>query len=80
LRSRFSRKRQASLNVFSGEVREVRQNFRFGHAAGKVLKHICYGYSRSANSRFAAALAGFDGDDLAIIHVAMITKRIQLAR
>ena len=73
-------KRQTGFNIFSREVREVRQNFRFGHAAGKVFEHIRHGHSRSANSRFAAALTRFDGNDLAIIHVAMITKRIHLAR
>jgi hypothetical protein len=73
-------KRQAGLNVFGREVREVRQNLRFAHAAGEVFQHVGYRHPRSTNSRLAAALARFDGDDLAIIHVAMITKPIQLAR
>jgi len=34
----------------------------------------------TAYSRFAATLAGLDGDDLAIIHAGIITKRIHLAR
>ncbi len=75
-----SGKRQAGLNVVSGQVREVRQNFRFGHAAGKVFEHIRYSHSRSSNRGFAASFARFYGDDLAIIQAAMITKRIHLAR
>ncbi len=73
-------KRQAGFNVLSGEVGKVRQNFFFAHAAGKVFEYIRHGHSSSANSWLAAAFARFDGDDLAIIHMAMITKRIQLAR
>ncbi len=52
----------------------------FAHPAGEVLQHVRDGHSGFANSRFAAAFARFDGDDLAIIHEAMITKRIDLAR
>ena len=74
------RKRQTSFDVFGGEVREVRQNFRFAHATGKVFEYIRHGHSRSTNSWLAAAFAGFDGDDLAIIDVVMIAKRIHLAR
>src|SRR6266852_5932424 len=73
-------KRQAGLNVFGCEVREVCQNLRFAHAAGEVFQHISDRHASSANRRFAAALARFDGDDLAIIHVGMITKRTYLAR
>ena len=73
-------KRQAGFNVFGREVREVCQNLRFAHAAGEVFEHVRDRHARSTNSRFAAALARFDGDDLAIIHVGMITKRTYLAR
>src|SRR5712691_6446220 len=73
-------KRQTGLNVFGREVRELRQNLHFAHATREVFQHVGYRHSRSANGRFAAALARFDGDDLAIIHGGMITKPVHLAR
>src|SRR6267142_505270 len=66
--------RQAGLNIFGGEVREVRENLRLAHAAREVFQHVRYRHARSANSRFPAALARFDADDLAVIHGGMITK------
>ena len=73
-------KRQAGFNVFGREVREVCQNLRFTHATGEIFEHVRYRHARAANSRFAAALARLNGDDLAIIHAGMITKRMYLAR
>ena len=71
---------ELGLDLVAEKKREQWRAFRFGHAAGKVFEHIRHSHSRSSNSGFAATLAGFDGDDLAIIHAAMITKQIHLAR
>lgn len=73
-------KRQTGLDIFWREIREVGQNLLFAHAAGEVFQHIRYSHSHSANGRFAATLARFDCDDLAIIHAGMITKPLHLAR
>ena len=77
---RFSGKRQTGLDVFAGEIREVSQDFCFTHAAREVFEDVSHSHSRSTNGWFAAPLSRLDGDDLAIIHEGMITKRIDLAR
>jgi hypothetical protein len=51
-------KSQASFDVFTREVRRVRQNLFFSHAAGKVLKDIRHSHSRSANSWLPLRLPG----------------------
>src|SRR5207245_8682383 len=73
-------KRQTCFDILLREVREVCQNLFFAHATGEVFQHVGHSHSRSSDSRFAATPARFDGDDLAIIHAGMITKRIHLAR
>jgi hypothetical protein len=69
---------QTRLDVLGREIREVRQNLRFTHAAGEIFEHVRYRHSHSANYRFAAALARFDCDDLAVVHAGMITKALYL--
>ena len=75
----ISGKCQACLDIFFREVREIRENFFLTHPAGQVFQYIGHRHARAPNRRLAATFARLDGDDLAIIHAAMITKRIHLA-
>src|SRR5436190_24303969 len=76
----FSSEREASLDILFCQIREISQNFFLTHPAGEIFQHIGDRHSGSADCRFPAAFARLDRDDLAIIHVRIITKRVHLAR
>jgi hypothetical protein len=69
-----SGKCQAGFDIVSGEIGKVGQDFCLRHSSGQVLENVSYSHPRSANSRFAAPLARFNGDDLAIIHTSNDNK------
>ena len=62
------RKRQGSPNILLGEFREVVNDFIFRHSGGQLAENIIYRNSQAPNARFAAALAGLYGDNLAVIY------------
>ena len=59
---------EAGLDVGGGKIGEVLEDFRTRHAGCEVIKHLVHGDAQAAHSWLAAALAGFDGDDVAVIH------------
>ena len=59
---------EADANILFGEVGEIGEDVVVGHAGGEVIENIINGDSQAAYARLAAALSGFDGDDLRIIH------------
>jgi hypothetical protein len=59
---------EAGEDVLLGEVGEVGEDFWLGHAGGKVGKYVLDGDSHASDAGFAAAFAGFKGDEVLIIH------------
>jgi hypothetical protein len=61
----ISSEEKARAHILTREVREIPQNFVLAHAAGKIFEHIRHCDAQPADARLAAALVGFDRDDLA---------------
>jgi len=59
---------QARANVLFGQVGIIVQDFRPAHPGGDPAEHVAHRDAQAAHARLAAALAGFDRDELAIIH------------
>jgi hypothetical protein len=59
---------EAGEDVLLGEVGEVGEDFGVGHAGGEVGEDVVDGDSHSSNAGFAAAFAGFEGDDVLVVH------------
>src|SRR5688500_16907811 len=65
---------QTRFDILCGQIGEVRKYLLLRHSACEVLKHVRHGHARAADTGFAAALAGLDGDDLAVVHAGMIAE------
>ena len=59
-------KRQPSVDVGSGELRKIINDFGFAHSRHQLAENIPRGDAHSANARSAAPLAGFDGEKLEV--------------
>src|SRR5215211_6458092 len=66
---------QTRLDVFGGQVGEICENLLLRHPAGEIFQYVGDGHAHAADAGFAAALAGLDGDDLAVVHAWMIAER-----
>jgi hypothetical protein len=62
-------KLKASLNIFGGQFGKIAQDVLLGHARGKPTEHVIHGDAHMADARLAAALSGFNRDDVVIIHI-----------
>jgi hypothetical protein len=51
----IGREREAGLDVFRGEVREIVEHFSDGHASAQVIEDIGDGDARTPNTGFPAA-------------------------
>jgi len=60
---------QASPNVISLELRELREDLLFGHAAGKILQYVLYRDPGIANTRLPTSPARIDYDAFKQIHL-----------
>src|ERR1044072_3293777 len=63
---------ETRLDVFSGQVGEVRENLLLSHPACEIFQNVRDRHARSAYAGLAAALARLDGDYLAVVHGPMI--------
>ncbi len=59
---------KAGEDILLGQVGEVGENFGMGHARGEIGKDIVNGDAHASNAGFATALAGFEGDDVLVVH------------
>src|SRR5688500_4024008 len=59
---------EASSNIFLSQLRKIAHDFCFAHPGGQIVQDVRYRDAHPANARLAAALAGFDRDDVPIIH------------
>ncbi len=63
-----SGKGQAGANVFLGEIGKLGEEFGVAHTRSQIFQDIGDSHAGPADAGFAAALAGFNGDNLMIIH------------
>jgi hypothetical protein len=59
---------EAGEDVLLGEVGEVGENFGVGHAGGEIGEDVVDGDAHSSDAGFAAAFAGFEGNDVLVVH------------
>ena len=59
---------EAGLQILGGKIGKVGEDFLFGHAAGEIVEDIVNRDAEPADARFAAALVGFDRDDVLVAH------------
>jgi len=59
---------QARADVLLGQVGIILQNLLPVHPGGDPAEHVAHGDAQPPDARLAAALAGFNRDDLAVIH------------
>src|SRR5438477_7116397 len=61
---------QTSANVFFGEFGIITNNFFVSHSRSQPTEHVRNSNPHPTNCRATAALAGFDGDDVLVVHLA----------
>jgi hypothetical protein len=59
---------EAGEDVLGSKVGKVCEDFGLGHTRGEIGKDIVHGDTHSSDARFAAAFAGFEGDDVLVVH------------
>ena len=59
---------QTRADVLFGQIGKVIYDFLPTHPGGDPAKHVAYRDAQTAHARLAAALAGFDRNELAVIH------------
>jgi len=59
---------EAGLQILGGKIGKVGEDFLFGHAAGEIVEDIVNRDTKPSDARFAAALVGFDRDDVLVVH------------
>ena len=57
---------KARLNVVSGKIGKILQDFRDRHSATQIIENIRHRDPRVSNARFAAANARVDDDSLPV--------------
>ena len=62
------REGQAGFKVFRRKVREIGQNFRFGHARSQIVEDFVNRNAHATNTGFPPALARLDRDVFLVIH------------
>src|SRR5215216_1416435 len=73
-------KPQTRLQIFSVEIRHLRQNLGRRQSRRKQIKDIADSNAHPANARSAAALFGIDGDAVSdLIHRSSIALRVSPA-
>lgn len=63
---------QTGLNILSGEIRKILEDFLLGHSRGEIVQDIVDGDSHPADARLPAAFAGFDGDNVSVVRHGVI--------
>src|SRR5580698_4169187 len=61
-------KGQTRANILLCQVREIAQKLLVAHSGRQVIQDVVNGDPQAPYARLAAALSGFDGNDLGIIH------------
>ena len=61
--------RKTSSDVCFSQFGKLAKNLRVCHPRSKIFKNIVHGDAHSANARFPAAFARFDGNDVSVIHL-----------
>ena len=61
--------RKTSADVRFSQFGKIAKNLRGCHPRCKIFKNIVHGDAHSANARFPAAFARFDGNDVSVIHL-----------
>lgn len=65
-------------NVLSGEIWKIFEDFFLCHPGSEIFKHVINCDSHAANARLAAALAGFNRDDVLVTHVVMSASQLPI--
>lgn len=68
-------------DILPGKIREILQNFIFGHARGEVLQNVVNGNSKTSDAGFTASLTGLDRNAVFIVHDperTMLSRRLSI--